>query len=169
MAVAGPGLYSGTMTEPPLPPDLAEIAAEFLSLPPATRLELLVEFGAEVREVPDPYGSDPSLMERVVECQSPVYIVVEVTPTPAGHSRAAVHILAPREAPTTRGFAGVLSEGIGDLSAEQIVNLPIDLPAHLGLEDLVSPLRIVGMRALLGRIQHQIRTQLSQNAASQVS
>ncbi len=153
------------MTELPLPADLAEIAAEFLSLAPATRLELLVEFGAEVREVPEPYGSDPSQMERVIECQSPVYILVEVTPTAGEHSRAAVHILAPREAPTTRGFAGVLSEGIGDLSAEQIVELPSDLPARLGLQTLVSPLRQVGMTALLGRIQHQIRQQLALIAA----
>lgn len=149
------------MTEAPLPADLAEITAEFLSLPAATRLELLIEFGTEVREVPEPYVSDPSRMDRVVECQSPVYIAVEVTATQSGPARAAVHILAPREAPTTRGFAGVLSEGIGDLNAEQIVNLPANLPSQLGLDTLISPLRLVGMVALLGRIQHQIREQLA--------
>lgn len=149
------------MTESPLPADLAEITAEFLSLPAATRLELLIEFGAEVREVPEPYVNDPSRMERVVECQSPVYIAVEVAPTQSGPARAAVHIIAPREAPTTRGFAGVLSEGIGDLNAEQIMSLPADLPNRLGLATLISPLRLAGMGALLGRIQHQIREQLA--------
>lgn len=150
------------MTASPLPVDLAEISAEFLDLPAATRLELLVEFGDEVREVPEPYASDQTLMERVAECQSPVYIAVEVAPTVAGSARAAVHILAPKEAPTTRGFAGVLSEGIGDLSAQEIVSLPSDLPLRLGLDAIVSPLRLAGMAALLGRIQNQVRHQLAQ-------
>lgn len=149
------------MTAPDLPLDLAEISAEFLGLPAATRLELLVEFGDEVREVPEPYSSDLSRMERVVECQSPVFIAVDVAPTRNGTARAAVHIVAPKEAPTTRGFAGVLSEGIGDLSAQQIVALPADLPSRLGLDSLISPLRLAGMSALLGRIQHQIRVQLA--------
>lgn len=150
------------MTASPLPIDLAEISAEFLDLPAATRLELLVEFGDEVREVPEPYASDQTLMERVVECQSPVYIAVEIAQTVPGNARAAVHILAPKEAPTTRGFAGVLSEGIGDLSAQEIVSLPSDLPLRLGLDAIVSPLRLAGMAALLGRIQNQIRHQLAQ-------
>ena len=153
------------MTLPALPADLAEISAEFLDLAPATRLELLVEFGAEVREVPEPFASNLDLMERVVECQSPVYVVVEVTPVPGHDARAAVHIAAPKEAPTTRGFAGVLSESLGDLTAREILALPADLPRYLGLETLVSPLRLAGMASMLG-VRSAISWQTSSRTAS---
>lgn len=151
---------------PPLPPALAQIAEEFAELEPSQRLQLLVEFGDEVREVPEPYASDVGRMERVVECQSPVYVATDVTPGSAGRTRAVVHIVAPPEAPTTRGFAGVLSEGLAELSAEEIVDVPSDLPRLLGLDTLVSPLRVAGMAALLGRVQRQVRAALSPTAQS---
>lgn len=147
---------------PPLPPALAQIAEEFAALEPHQRLQLLVEFGDEVREVPEPYASDLALMERVVECQSPVYVATDVAAAgSAGRTRAVVHIVAPPEAPTTRGFAGVLSEGLAELSAEEILDVPSDLPRLLGLDSLISPLRVAGMAALLGRVQRQVRAALS--------
>ena len=138
-----------------LPAALAGLVDEFLALGPSVRLEMLVELGDSVADVPEPYASDTSLMERVEECQSPVFVRAEVAPH-APHA-VTVHYSAPAQAPTTRGFAGVLTEGLAGLDAEAVLAVPADLPQQLGLGELVSPLRLAGMASMLGRIQRQVR------------
>ena len=59
---------------------------------------------------------------------------------------------------TTRGFAGILHAGLDGLSAEEILNTPGEFSSQLGLQDLVSPLRLRGM-AMLARIKRQVREQ----------
>jgi cysteine desulfuration protein SufE len=142
----------------PLPAALAELVEDFQAMPEAQRLELLVEMGDSVAEVPERYTQDLSTMEQVVECQSPVYVAVEVADD-APHT-VTLHVLAPKEAPTTRGFAGVLSEGLAGCSADEVLALPHDVPARLGLDALVSPLRLAGMASMQGRVQRQVLDQL---------
>jgi cysteine desulfuration protein SufE len=142
----------------PLPAALAELVEDFQAMPEAQRLELLVEMGDSVAEVPERYTQDLSTMEQVVECQSPVYVAVEVADD-APHT-VTLHVLAPKEAPTTRGFAGVLSEGLAGCSADEVLALPHDVPARLGLDALVSPLRLAGMASMQGRVQRQVLEQL---------
>lgn len=144
---------------PALPAALAELIEDFEALAPAQRLEMLVEMGAEVPDVPEPYASDLSLMEQVTECQSPVYVAAEVAAQ--APYRTLIHISAPAEAPTTRGFAGVLSEGLAGLTADEVLAVPTDLPSRLGLDALISPLRLGGMASLQGRIQRQVHDQLT--------
>jgi cysteine desulfuration protein SufE len=143
-----------------LPAELAALAEDFHALGPAQRLEMLVELGDSVADVPEPYASDTSLMERVEECQSPVFVVVEVD-SDAPHA-VTVHYSAPAEAPTTRGFAGVLSEGLAGLDAAAVLAVPGDLPVRLGLDGLISPLRLAGMSSMLGRVQRQVRAALTE-------
>lgn len=61
-----------------VPDALAEIRDDFLALPEAERLQLLLEFSNELPPVSDEVASHPEMYERVPECQSPVYIYVEV-------------------------------------------------------------------------------------------
>ena len=68
---------------------------------------------------------------------------------------------APKEAPTTRGFASILAQGLAGLTADEVLAVPDDYPQDLGLTEAVSPLRIRGMTALLGRAKRQIREKLA--------
>ena len=137
---------------PDLPEQLAEIRDEFLELEVRDRLTLLLEFANELPELPPRYSEHPDLLERVVECQSPVFIFVEV-------ADGEVHMFAtaPREAPTTRGFASILAQGLTGLTAEQVLDVPDDYPNTLGLTEAVSPLRIRGMTGMLARVKRQVR------------
>ena len=63
----------------------------------------------------------------------------------------------PAEAPTTRGFAGILHEGLDGLTAAEVLAVPDDAPMRFGLAEAVSPLRMRGMVAMLGRIKRQVR------------
>jgi cysteine desulfuration protein SufE len=40
---------------------------------------------------------------------------------------------------------------------EEVLDIPDDFPQDLGLTEAVSPLRVRGMTALLGRAKRQIR------------
>ena len=141
------------MSESHLPDSLAGIRDEFLELDEPDRLQLLLEFSEELPAIPAEYDGHPELCERVVECQSPVYIVIDVT----ADGRVAMHATAPREAPTTRGFASILVQGISGLTASEVLGIPDDFPQSIGLTRAVSPLRISGMTGMLMRAKRQVR------------
>ena len=140
-----------------LPAQLAEIQDDFLALEQKDRLLLLLEFANDLPELPQKFQDHPDLLERVVECQSPVFIFVEVDDAGTFH----LHATAPRESPTTRGFASILAQGLDGLSAEQVFAVPDDYPQSIGLSEAVSPLRLRGMTAMLGRAKRQLRERLA--------
>ena len=139
------------MTDTHVPAALAEFRDEFLELPESDRLELLLEFANELPPVSDEIASHPEMCERVAECQSPVYIYIEVT-----DGVVTMHATAPPEAPTTRGFASILVQALTGLHAEEVLAVPTDYPQTLGLTRAVSPLRLGGMTGMLVRAQRQV-------------
>lgn len=139
------------MTDTHVPAALAEFRDEFLELPESDRLELLLEFANELPPVSDEVASHPEMCERVAECQSPVYIYVEVA-----DGVVTMHATAPPEAPTTRGFASILVQGLTGLTPDEVLAVPSDYPQSIGLTRLVSPLRIGGMTGMLMRAKRQV-------------
>jgi cysteine desulfuration protein SufE len=140
-----------------LPHQLAEIRDEFLELSVKDRLQLLLDYSEELPELPDRYRDHPDLMERVQECQSPVFIFLEVDENSLVHMFAT----APPEAPTTRGFASILAQGLTGLSVAEALAVPDDYPQTLGLTEAVSLLRIRGMTGMLNRAKRQIREKIA--------
>ncbi len=140
-----------------LPAGLAEIREDFQALEVRQRLLLLLDFSNELPELPERYRDHPDLFERVEECQSPIYIFVEVDRARLTH----VFATAPAEAPTTRGFASILAQGLEGLTAEQVLAVPDDFPGMLGLTEAVSLLRIRGMTGMLARIKRQVRERVA--------
>jgi cysteine desulfuration protein SufE len=141
------------MSDPVLPASLAEIRDDFLELPESERLQLLLEFSQELPPVPAEYEGHPELYERVAECQSPVFIVIDVDDDDV----VAMHATAPPEAPTTRGFASILAQGITGLTSDEVLAIPADFPQSIGLTRVVSPLRISGMTGMLMRAKRQVQ------------
>lgn len=144
-----------------VPAALAEIVDDFAGVPDAEKLELLLEFADELPALPERYDGHEAEMEQVVECQSPLFLAVELEgeEEPGPESVVRLFITAPPEAPTTRGFASVLSQGLDGLTARQIVDVPEDIPSRLGLAKALTPLRLRGMSAMLGRIKRNVREQ----------
>ncbi|MGP9528471.1 SufE family protein [Glutamicibacter sp. AOP5-A2-18] len=141
-----------------LPSELQEIVEEFTEVPEADRLELLLDYSRDLPELPPRLAEHPELFEQVVECQSPLFLVVEVAA--GGNREVNLFFSAPPEAPTTRGFASVLASGLDGADAASILAVPDDMPQQLGLTRALSPLRMRGMTAMLGRIKRQITEQL---------
>jgi cysteine desulfuration protein SufE len=139
-----------------LPPALAEIVDMFATSPPRDRLELLLEYSQSLPPLPARLAEHPERLEPVPECQSPLFVAAEVD----AERRVHLFMDAPAEAPTTRGFAGIFHAGLDGLAADEVLAVPGDITARLALAEVVSPLRLRGAAALLGRIQRQVREQL---------
>lgn len=156
MGSSPPGLRKLVlMTTTELPTALAEIVDDFQALTEPDRLQLLLEFSRGLPELPDRLADHPELLEQVVECQSPLFLTIETETTESG-GRIRLFFKAPPEAPTTRGFAGVLHEGLDGLTAAEILAVPDDMPELLGLTGAITPLRMRGMTAMLGRIKRKV-------------
>ncbi|MEO0026831.1 MAG: hypothetical protein RL716_162 [Actinomycetota bacterium] len=132
---------------------LEEIVEDFNALGLKDRLNLLLEFSDALPELPERYASHPDLFERVEECQSPVFLFVEVDQDDI----VSLFFTAPAEAPTTRGFASILKSALDGHSVREVLEVDDDFPSKIGLSDAVSPLRMRGMRAMLARIKRQVK------------
>ncbi|MCY7341843.1 MAG: SufE family protein [Pseudonocardia sp.] len=150
----GPAQQGSAQQGSTLPPQLAELVEEFSEVGPKDRLELLLELSRELPPLPERYADAADTMEQVHECQSPLFLAVEVEPD----GDRAVHLFfsAPPEAPTTRGFASIMRTGLDGQPAADVLAVPDDFYVALGLARAVSPLRLRGMSAMLSRIKKQV-------------
>jgi cysteine desulfuration protein SufE len=141
-----------------LPAPLAELVEDFADVGPKDRLQLLLELSRELPALPPRYADAAATMEQVHECQSPLFLAVEVE----NEGDRPVHLFfsAPPEAPTTRGFASIMSTGLDGQPAADVLAVPDDFYTALGLAQAVSPLRLRGMSAMLARIKNQVRQNL---------
>ena len=126
---------------------------DFEILRDSERLDLLLEFSEALPELPKRYADHPELLERVEECQSPIFLFVEIDDR--GLTR--LFFSAPPESPTTRGFASLLFSVIDGLPVKQALEFDQDFPFQLSRSTAVSLLRLRGMLGILSRIKRQLR------------
>jgi cysteine desulfuration protein SufE len=131
---------------------LNDLGSEFGELGVKDRLTLLLEISEELPPLPPRYFEHPDLLERVEECQSPVFLFVEVE-----NDVVSIFLTAPEEAPTTRGFASILHKLLNGHTVTEVLAAPEDIPDRLHLKEAVSMLRINGLRGMLNRIKRQVR------------
>lgn len=147
------------MTDPgtsePLSAGLQEIVDDFADLAGQEKLQLLLEFAEGLPDLPDRYANHPELLEPVPECQSPIFLITE-TEDRDGTPLARLYFSAPPEAPTTRGFAGILHAGLDGLPVAEVLATPVDFAMRLPVADVVSPLRLRGLSAMLARVKRQL-------------
>jgi cysteine desulfuration protein SufE len=133
-------------------PALQEIVDEFALAPRELRMAMLLDHSRSLPPLPERYRGDPGLLERVHECQTPFFVAVEV----GDDGRVALHFDAPEEAPTTRGYAGILAAGLDGATVEEVLATPPDFFTAMGLGELISPLRLRGMGAILAHVKRQV-------------
>ena len=137
-----------------LPERLANVVNDFLSLPPELRTDLLFEYSERVPALP-PELSGPEARDRfeqVEECQTPFFLATDV----ATDGTVALWFDCPPQAPTTRGFAGILHAGLDGAAVDEVLAVPGDFHHDMGLGEVISPLRLRGMDAILFRLKRQL-------------
>src|SRR5690625_4800280 len=144
--------YPRHMNKSTLPAALQKIVASFQNAPDMLKLPLLLEYAGQLHSVPENLGAT---LEQVHECQTPLFLHAEV----GSDGVVQLHFDAPPEAPTTRGFAAIVQQGLAGLSAEEILAVPTTFHTEMGLAELISPLRIRGLEAIITRVKRQLRAQ----------
>ena len=137
-------------------PGAQDIVAAFQEVPQNLKLELLLEYSENLPALPERYKNHPELLERVEECQSPVYLFVELDQA----NTVSIFLTAPDEAPTTKGFASLLQLALDQQKAETVLGFDDSFVDALGITDLVSPLRIRGLQGMLMRIKRQVKEKM---------
>ena len=136
-----------------MPDKLQIIVDQFAAAPRELRVQALLEYSRRVPPLPPELAADRERLEQVHECQTPFFLATEID------ADGAVRLFfdCPPEAPTVRGFAGILREGLEGEPWEDVVAVPPDFYSGMGLQEVVSALRLRGMGAILARMKRQIR------------
>ena len=140
------------------PEALQGIIQEFREVTPRERLELLIEFSDELPDLPERLHTHRDSMEQVHECQSPVFLHTELD-----DNEVHFYLDIPKEAPTIRGYAGVLVEGLNGTQADEILAVPEDIYLLLGLQDAITPQRLRGLHALVVYMKRQVQRLITPN------
>ena len=141
-----------------MPPALDAIARELTDADRQERIEMLIDFAKNLPPLPDRLVPLKDATHRVEECQSPVYLFVEVH-----GGKVDLFADAPIEAPTVRGFVSLLLEGLGGATVDEILAVPNDLIDRLGLPEILGMLRVNGLNGVLRRVKaHTARAAMAQ-------
>ncbi len=132
-----------------LPPKLQGIVDEFVEVDRTERLDLLLEYSRDLPDLPERLQGVE--LERVHECQTPLFVQTEV-------EGDTVHLFfaAPDEAPTSKGFAGIVHAGLDGCTIDEILATPSDFASGMGLTGVISPLRMRSVGAIMARVKRQL-------------
>ena len=131
---------------------LDEIAEEFTDLTPRERLELLLDFAENLPELPELLKAERDRGEhRVHECMTPVFLWVS-----AENGRVRIHGDVAPEAPTVKGFVGILIDAFSGATPDEVLQVPSDVIRKLGLIEALGMVRMRGLTAILNRIRSEV-------------
>jgi cysteine desulfuration protein SufE len=138
---------------------LDSIVEELAGADRQERIELLIDFAKNLSPLPDRLLAHKDASHRVEECQSPVYLFVELD-----GDRVSLHADAPIEAPTVRGFVSILVEGLDGATAEEVLSVKGDLIERIGLPEILGMLRVRGLSGVLNRLKTEVTRALIDRA-----
>ncbi|NTU81366.1 MAG: SufE family protein [Chloroflexales bacterium] len=132
-----------------IPARLREIIEEFQAGDRGEKLELMLDYADRLPVLPERLR-DRAGMEQVHECMSPVFLHSELE-----DGGVVFHFDVPEEAPTTRGYASILAEGLRGVSPREVLAVPGDFFQEMGLHQILSPQRLNGISAILAYMKRQ--------------
>jgi cysteine desulfuration protein SufE len=131
--------------------ELETILNELTEADRQERIDLMLDFAKSLPPLPERLATHKDAAHRVEECQSPVYLFVEMN-----GSRIALHADAPIEAPTVRGFVAILLAGLNGATVEEVLQVPGDLVDRSGLAEILGMLRVRGLTGVLRRLKAEV-------------
>ena len=132
-----------------LPKNLQEIVDDIASMSREEKLETLIAYAETMSDLPDRFQEERSKMEPVPECMTPVFIIAEKE----ADGGIAFHLDIPKQSPTVRGLASILTNGLNGCSLEEIISVPADFYMPMNLQEAVSQQRINGFIGVLAHMK----------------
>ncbi|HEY8258472.1 MAG TPA: SufE family protein [Gemmatimonadales bacterium] len=133
-------------------PTLDALIPRFKAADRSTRLETLLDYSRKLPPLPERLEQErDSADHRVPECQTPVFLWVEVD-----DGQVHIHADVPRESPTVRGFISLLARSLDGVAPDEVARVPDDLLDQLGLSETLGMTRTQGLTAILYRIKRSV-------------
>jgi len=126
-----------------MPVALDAIVAELSESDRQERIDLLIDFAKNLPPLPERLAALKDASHRVEECQSPVYLFVEMV-----GPRVVLYADAPIEAPTVRGFVSLVLEGLNGATVDEVLKVPGDLVQRCALQEVLGMLRVRGTTSI---------------------
>lgn len=135
-----------------MPPKLDKYITRFAAADRATRLDTLLDLSRKLPPLPPALqAAKDHEQHRVPECQTPVYLWVELA-----EGKVRLQADVPRESPTVRGFVALLLQVLDGATPEEVAALPDDLLHALKLDDALGMTRTHGLTAIVRRVKRAV-------------
>jgi len=139
-----------------LPKNLQEIVDDIASMSREEKLETLIAYAESMPDLPEQFKDERSKMEPVPECMTPVFIIAEKV-----NDGVVFHLDIPKQSPTVRGLASILTNGLNGSPLEEILSVPADFYTPMNLQEAISQQRINGF---IGVLAHMKQAAVKANA-----
>ena len=132
---------------------LDEIIGQFQNADFQETLELLLDYSEDLFPVPERFSGElDKEAVRVPECETPVYIWVDVK-----NNAVEIYADVSPESPTVRGLVSILVTAFNGVSPEAVELAPADLLTQLRLAQKLGTRRMYGLGAVYSRIKSEVR------------
>ena len=132
-----------------LPKNLQEIVDDIASMSREEKLETLIAYAESMPDLPERFQDERSKMEPVPECMTPVFIIAEKDSS----GGIVFHLDIPKQSPTVRGLASILTNGLNGCLLEEIISVPADFYLPMNLHEAVSQQRLNGFIGVLAHMK----------------
>lgn len=137
---------------------LEKIIELFRNVDTEMKVNLLLDYANKLPPLPKKFHEARDAgINRVPECVTPVFLFLEYK-----SNRLCAHIDVAEEAPTLKGLLAIVVNVCNEAKPDEKITIPDNLVEQLGLENLIRMNRLIGLSAVLTRINRQI-TQLVTN------
>lgn len=136
-----------------IPDRLQEIVEDFSFCVGQEKLEYLLEFAEKLQPLPEWLHEKRDTLEQVHECMTPVFVYAE-----HDNGRLHFHFDIPPEAPTVRGFAALLQDGLDGTTPAEVTAVPNEFYLQMGLQSVLSGQRLNGIAAILAHMKTLAQT-----------
>ncbi len=136
-----------------IPDRLQEIVEDFSFCVGQEKLEYLLEFAEKLQPLPEWLHEKRDTLEQVHECMTPVFVYAEHE-----NGRLHFHFDIPPEAPTVRGFAALLQDGLDGTTPAEVTAVPNEFYLQMGLQSVLSGQRLNGIAAILAHMKTLAQT-----------
>lgn len=112
------------------------------------KLETLIAYAESMPDLQERFKDERSKMEPVPECMTPVFIIAEKV-----NDGIHFHLDIPKQSPTVRGLASILTNGLNGCTLEEILSVPADFYTPMNLQEAVSQQRLTGFIGVLAHMK----------------
>ena len=131
-----------------LPGKLQEIVDDFALAEKQEKVELLIQYAESLPPLPGWLEAERDKMDAVPECMTPVHVFGEQT-----DGRLSFHFDIPPQAPTVRGLAAILANGLDGSTPEEVLSVPSDFYLQMNLQEAISHQRLNGFMGILAHMK----------------